>query len=284
MEMEIENLYDGARNLGNTISDMPVGDEDFPFVSVSRFETHAEHALDRTKMEAILFAPLVRKTLKQKWETFSVANQNWIEESRAKYLSNLPEESAKPEYLQGSISPYVYRRRNNIFPENATGDEMAPIWYLSPPPFNPGIVNFDMFSQPDYSEVLDHAVKMNKAEFSRVLNVEQFSSMQVSDADHFRFHEQYTSLEPGSIGYDHPHSLYVQPVVFEKRVVGFVMGAIAWDVYFADLLPTGVFGIHAILNTRCKDKQDQHFTYELAGAKVSETTALQMPILVSFPV
>ena len=280
LENSAENLQTALRNLGESISDSCQVDHqeehdsgDFPFVLVDMFQTHGEHALDRSQMEAILFAPLVPAAIRSDWEEFSFEHQEWIQDSRAKFLDHLGPDEEPPVYIDGNVSPYVYRRRDGIFPEETVENTSAPIWYLSPPPFNPAIVNFDMLSHELYRETLLYAIASKQPVFSRILDVEQFSSMQVADTDHYNFHEKFTPLEPGSIGYDHPHSIYVRPVFVSTKndqVVGILMGAVAWDAYFSRLLPEGVVGVLAVLRIQCSQSPDEAYTYELNGPVVSQ--------------
>ena len=280
MEQEAENLYDGLRNLGDTITDsvsngtVGLGGR-FPFVIVDKFETHGEHARDRSKLESIIYAPLVPSALVPAWESFSFEHQDWIEKSRAKYLEKLPLDASSPVYLNGNISPYVYHRRDGIFPvpsPRIIGDNVtAPIWYLSPPPFNPGIVNFDMMQRPEYESLVTHAITTAMPAFSPVLDVEKFLSLQVADADHYLFHKNVAVTEEAGLGYDHPHSLYVQPVYTNSssnEVVGILMGVVAWDSYFSDILPD-VQGIYAVLRSGCSHSKDQSFTWIMNAGVVS---------------
>ena len=296
----VENLELGLKNLADTFTAAAMGDDDreaqfFPFVRVSNFETHGEHARERSKMEAIAYAPLVTSPNKVDWETYAVQHHRWIDASRATYVDHLPSSAtAKPVYLPGKIAPFIYKREENgVFTEpvkdsystsrdndtdqtstTASSHQVyAPIWYLSPPPFNPAIVNFDVLSDPDYQVVLRQAIDAQTSAFSPVMNVEPFSSLQVSDADHVLYHERFTSnvttTMGGGIGYQLPHSLYAQPV-FDSRankdtVVGVLWGALAWDAYLANLLPQGVLGLIVVLHSSCA--QDKSFTYELNGVE-----------------
>jgi len=268
---QVENLELGMRNLGDTITSSSDTNAQFPFVTVDKFEIHGEHARDRTKVEAITYAPLVNKTLKDEWESWSILNQNWIEESRASFISH-NEDDTDPVYLDGDISPYIYSRRDGIFAEPSGSDPLLPIWYLSPPPFNAAIVNYDISSQPEYRAVLHQATQSHRGAFSPVTNVEPFTSLQISDSDHLNYHEKLTNIEEG-VGYGQPHSLFAQPV-FEttqkKKVVGVLMAAIAWDAYFANLLPNGVYGhgVVCVLRSICGG-QEKSFTYTLNGVVVS---------------
>jgi len=268
-----ENLEESVRNIGDTVtaSSSSPGEpfQPFPFVDVRQFETHGEHARARSKMEAITYAPLVTSSERVEWEDFTVANQNWIENSRATFLDH---SDVAPVYLPGRISPFIYRRRDGVFTEpvpDERNETYAPIWYLSPPPFNPAIVNFDLLSNPQYQALANKAITSKNQAFSPVTNVEPFSSLQVSDADHLHYHEQFTSVSEG-IGYGQPHSLYAQPVFESNRneiVVGVLLGSVAWDAFLADLLPKGVNGIILILHSTCGE--DKTYTYELNGIEVS---------------
>lgn len=270
LKNRMENLDDGMHNLGDTITASADSTTKFPFVAVEKFETHGHHARDRSKMEAITYAPLVNKSLKEAWENWSFQNQNWIETSRTTFADYSRNEEDDPVYLPGDVSPYIYSRRGGIFPEPAASDPYAPIWYLSPPPFNAAIVNFDIFSQLEYRNILHQVMGTKHATFSPVVNVEPFTSLQISDADHLRFHEKFTTIDEG-VGYGQPHSLYAQPVFESSRsdnVAGFLIGAIAWDVYFADLLPEGINGVFCVLQSVCGSQVDK-FTFQLDGEVVS---------------
>jgi hypothetical protein len=76
--------------------------------------------------------------------------------------------------------------------------------------------------------------------------------------------------------YDHPHSLFMQPVFKtlndeSSEIVGFVNGVLPWDRYLNDLLPEGVKGITCVLKNSC----GQSFTYTLNGNEVSTQHALR---------
>ena len=269
-----ENIDDELRNLGDTISGGSDAEHPFPFVTVNHFETHGAHVLKRSLMEAITYAPLVDASQREAWEEFSVQHQGWIEDSRRIFLGR--HTGVPPVYLPGGISPFIYRHRDNIFTEPSPANQTyAPSWYLSPPPFNPAAVNFDVFSESDYQAIIRHAILAAGSVLSPVMDVERFSSHQVSDADHFHYHQQFSNIAAeASIGYDYPHSLVAHPV-FEtfrnEKVVGILVGSIAWDAYLADLLPDGVNGVVCVLQSVCGEGHVRHFTYELNGKEVGGT-------------
>jgi hypothetical protein len=84
---------------------------------------------------------------------------------------------------------------------------------------------------------------------------------------HAQYHEQYVEELVGVSYYEHPHSIYGQPVYSEisgTEMVGVVFAVVAWDRYLANLLPTGVKGIHAVLQNTC----EQSYTYVINGDMV----------------
>ena len=260
-------------NLRDTISASADTQHAFPFVLVDKFEVHGEHARDRTRMESITYAPLVSTTQVLAWQNFSVDNQGWIEKSRATFLEH---SQTTPVYLPGKVAPFIYRRFKGGFPEPIMTDRQddestiyAPIWHLSPPPFNPAIVNFDLFSHHQYLELLLHVIEHKRSAFSAVIDVEQALSLQVSDADHLLYHEQFIDVQAGT-GYDRPHTTYMTPIFASRKsneVSGVLFGVLAWDVFLADLLPEGVNGVIAVIHSSCGENST--YTYEINGAKVS---------------
>jgi len=266
VEFHVENLEEAIEGLSDTIAAQAGV---FPFVSLNKFEVYGDRARHRSGIEVIIFTPLVKASQKDSYEEFAKNNQGWVQESRRTVLLKGDRD---PVYLPGSISPFIYHRSGtNGFPEQVSetvveDDLYAPVWHMSPPPFNPAIVNFDVFSIKEYERVLKYAVQSKGSAFSAVLDVSKFSGDQLSDEDHLLFHEQFTEIRVG-IGYDHPHSLFAQPVfdASTKDVIGLLFGALPWDFYLVDLLPEGVNGVICVLRNSC----GQSYTYELNGGMVS---------------
>jgi hypothetical protein len=104
---------------------------------------------------------------------------------------------------------------------------------------------------------------------SETMNLKQLSGTAISDTDHERFHLEYIEGIDELSLYDHPHSVFVQPV-YEKlnepdaELVGMICATVPWDRYLANLLPIGVNGIMAVLENSC----GQTFTYAIRGDKV----------------
>jgi len=93
---------------------------------------------------------------------------------------------------------------------------------------------------------------------------------------HNSFHEQFVTNLNGEDYYDHPHSVVMQPVFDafgSDQVAGFLLGVVAWDRYFAKLLPDEVNNIVAVLRNSCGDS----FTYIIDGDKVRNRSEVTRP-------
>lgn len=258
----IKNLESGLKNLGDAIASYATSTsspEDtlatgrFPFVRVDNFETHGYHARDRSNMEAIVFAPIITAEQVEQWEKYSFAEQGWIQESRKIFSDHLPAGKEAPVYIAGDISSYIYQRRDNIFAERRVdpydsgnhNETFMPAWYMSPPPMNPAFVNLDVLSRPEYYSLIERALKKQSSVLSPFVDsIEAMLSMQVSDADHLRYHQEINQLDVKakntSVGYDQPHSLYAQPV-YEGPGSSKIIGVLLGVAYLATLLPDGTY-------------------------------------------
>lgn len=108
---------------------------------------------------------------------------------------------------------------------------------------------------------------------SMTVDLSRLGSSAVNEDDHNAFHARFVSQSRNvTSAYDHPHSLLMVPV-FEKLndrespIVGLIFGVVPWDLYFANLLPKDVSGIHCVLKNSC----GQAHTYSLVGNKVKTT-------------
>lgn len=107
---------------------------------------------------------------------------------------------------------------------------------------------------------------------SEIMELRRLSNTAVGEDEHNKFHQPFVKDIVGESYYDHPHSVFVEPV-FRKLgnandvsndVAGVILAVVAWDRYVANLLPTGVDGIYAVLSNNC----DQDHTYIINGPMV----------------
>ena len=269
----MDNFVQVFQSLSETITTSSITrNETFPFVVVPNFEVLAHNARVLSGTELIAFTPLVSDADKYKWYQFSSENQGWVKESRDYLIQNNAD--LEKTFIDGRIVPVIYQR------DAATGEIIeapgpgpyTPTWYMSPPPFNQGlVVNYNMLAEQFLDDMLPSVALAKEGLMSSVnLAVAKLGGTAISDQAHEAFHFQYVEGLTGESLYEHPHSVYVQPVynTLDKgtsEIVGMVLVTVPWDRYLANLLPVGVNGIFAVLENSC----GQSYTYVIRGNKVS---------------
>jgi hypothetical protein len=154
-------------------------------------------------------------------------------------------------------------------------------------------VNFNLPTYPGTKEQLDATYRSRAPIIAEVIDLSPLGLVAQYPADHDAYHslfvdwdkEQQTqdgsskndtssstsssSSSSSSSAFNNPHSLFTQPIFQDlynssSTIVGFVMGVVPWDMYMANLLPSGIAGITCVLENSC----GQAFTYQLNGNRV----------------
>lgn len=263
----MDNFVQVLHSMSETVtSSANERNETFPFVTVPKFEVLAHNARVLSGSELIAFTPLVNDRDKYEWYAYSNKHQGWVTESR----NYLVEQNADLEetYIEGQIVPVIYQRNATQHVIEAPGPgPYAPFWQLSPPPFNQGlVVNYNMLTEPFLDRMLHTVALAGEGCMSEIENFAALSGTAISDQAHAKFH--LSELQDKSL-YDHPHSVFVQPVYAQtnnptSEFVGMVLATVPWDRYLANLLPKGVNGIIAVLENNC----GQSYTYVIQGNEV----------------
>jgi hypothetical protein len=259
----------------------------------------------------VAFTPLISETDKGQWQQYAFSRQEWIEESRAIIANNqgeLEDESALVgiDALNANITPMIWQRDPDYIPIPALGiGPYAPFWQTSPPPFNPGLINYNMFAEP-FSARMNQVVAVVKGErenstligntkmwsplltylracifyrllegiLSEVGNFGRLSGSAVNPQEHSDFHDGFVdsqSDDPSLFRYDHPHSVLIQPIFRELGDVNDsseVVGLLQAVVPW-DRYLTNLLpeGVDGITCV-LKNTCGQAFTYELNGNRV----------------
>jgi hypothetical protein len=188
----------------------------------------------------LAYAPLVDETARTGWEAYSVASKDWILESH---------EFAGTETVDSpTIVPYIYKKIDqDIVAEDAAGP-YSPVWQLSPPPLDPSIINFNLFSQPSFQRLVQFASVSEETVISEVLDpIDLFGS-----------------AAPAQDGED-PQSIMVVPVRSSWQgdvVVGHIVVVLSWKTtFFVDLLQPGEGPVFVVMRDSCGSA----FTYRVDG-------------------
>lgn len=135
--------------------------QNWPFVTVPNFEVRGENTRRETITEFFAFAPMVMEDdadeNNNNWSAYSVANEEWLQESYARVVQTLGADKHYANYAQKHIPEVVYRVEGNwgFVPENSPGPWL-PLWQVSPPPPEPYPINFNMLSSPDVAQLVNY--------------------------------------------------------------------------------------------------------------------------------
>ena len=202
-------------------------DADWPYETFPGFENVVANYRQLAHSRMIAILPLVQDGDKGKWEAYAYDRQDWIVESYARIgLDTLPL----------PIHPSIYNFDNGHATEALKGPFM-PLWQMSPPPPNSGIVNYNLMSNENFSSALKIAMDVREPLFTQI-----------------------TDLSVLIDGEDHAHeSLLIQPVVLDaddhySHVVASILATISWDEFFSDLVRDGNQDMHVVLKNPCSDK------------------------------
>jgi hypothetical protein len=278
----VQNILVALKGMSNSIT----GEQNrgsskaFPFVTVPKFEILGESTRRQSGMEVVAYTPMVTEENVPAWLNYSIANQGWMDESRKVAVSSGEGSLQVSDYLPGGIMPFIFEfdETTQIIPSKGPAPYF-PLWHMSPPPFFPGFVNYNMKQRDAFLHTLYDAIEVvHEAAFTAVEDLSRLAGTGVKFEDHEAYHASLvTWVKDGSRStYGHPHSVIMQPVFKNlnddsSEIVGVITGVVPWDRYLIDLLPEGVKGITCVLKNSC----EQSFTYALNGNEVSPQHALR---------
>jgi hypothetical protein len=140
---------------------------EFPFVTVPTFETLGDSTRRLSGIEVVAFTPIVTLAQVPFWLGYAFGEQGWIETSREVAIS-----SGEATVQAGNITPILYDvGPEGVVPSQGDGP-FLPFWQTSPPPFSPGLVNYNALNRPWMNPLFDSMKIIREAIFS---GVEDFS-------------------------------------------------------------------------------------------------------------
>jgi class 3 adenylate cyclase len=278
----VENLLFGLQLISTSMTIEAIKlNATWPFVTVPLFEVMGELTRQKTGLEIVIMAPWVTASDATRWEQYSQQNFQWWR-SQSQGIAVSSDAGLVPtDYQDGGIIPFIFEvPDDNIAYEtgnitiaqsrmvNPQGPYM-PIWQMTPPPFNPQSINFNLIRLYDrLIHRISDSFRFREAVFSPIERFDRLGGSAVKLSDHEAFHASLVKYKQDQHNstYSHPHCSVVQPI-FEQihndssAIVGFLIGILPWDRYLVNLLPEGVRGITCILRNTC----GQAYTYELDG-------------------
>jgi hypothetical protein len=239
-QQRAESLFAMLHTLAVTMSvyGVTTTDSAWPYETLPSFENVAAKYREVTHSRMIATLPLIPADGKSQWETYASTDQGWIQESY---------ETLGFDIVPLPINPTIYDFVDGHATEALEGPFM-PLWQMSPPPSNTGIVNYNMMSEEHFATGLKVAVDVHEALLTPITDL----SILIDN-------------EP-----DTHESLLIQPVLIDadapsSQVVACILASISWDVFFTDLVREGNKGMLIVLKNSCGDS----LTWKLNGRHAS---------------
>jgi hypothetical protein len=206
-----------------------------------------ERFLNISKSQLLSFAPVVSNL--ETWSSYSVANQNWIQESY-----DLRGDTTSPAPIVSEVY-YRHEKNGSKIAENSKV-EYIPLWQEARAPADTSSINFNLMSHAVFNRVFHLARQIKTAVLSEVFD----PSTLLGEAALFKDNN----------GEVHPESILVQPVFdgFDEEirsVVGAVVAVLPWDIYFQNLLHDGANGLVCVVRDTCGDV----FSYRIDGPRAT---------------
>jgi hypothetical protein len=228
-----ENVISACRQFGVALTSHALATKaTFPMVGVPNFERRVQALKNIIKTNVVSYLPIVRTAEDRiKYENFTLMNgPASVEESQAA--------GGKPVNTSGML-PFLFEfeqdEQGNItlFPAGDTAP-WIPLYHISPPWENAGIINWNIGAYP-----------WNQRDLAFMDKTKQPVMTEIFDLNAFVSEDQRT---------DDPTSVYNQPIMTnfsDDAQVGAVLQTILpWNFYFEKLLPEGTETIYAVVRKR----------------------------------
>jgi hypothetical protein len=211
----------------------------WPLFYNSNFHVLGTNFRASSSANAVALAPFLHVGEKKTWETFSVANQDWI-------VDGLAWDGVALSNPVDSIPSMIYKHGSNGRFTTDVGDgPFAPMWEISPAPKDSSVVNYDTLSHPILSKSFETVQKTGDPVLSDL----------IADADLF-----------GSSAFDtnEPVSVLMYPVndnfTLHGNLVAMLMGSFSWKSFFAmSLHDYGMLSVSVVADNKC----NHNFTFVL---------------------
>ena len=194
----------------------------WPNVTLPNFDIRFTDANSLTGVAFLGHNPLITGDRVKEWISYSQANQGWIAQDWS---------LRDPTYDAGALNPalfYIHEAGESPLVEmdGKAPDLHYPMWHIGPAPLSAGVIGFDLYLTPGFTEKFDDGIVARHTLLSGVVNLTGFF--------------QYLATENKG---EEPHSIIYEPVFSdftdEANVTGFIIAGLPWEHVFADILPTG---------------------------------------------
>jgi hypothetical protein len=210
----------------------------WPFVTSYDFEAIARRLRNTSGFESMTYVPLVNVNDLRTWGNYSVEHQDWIHRSFDIDGRERPSSDSILDYIFWVQGQGIDAAAQPVKASEAA--LFAPVWQLSPPPEDPAIVNFDLFS----------------------LNVFQDAFFTVNGTKSWAmrssFNATFAGLNMTAFGAELQSALaspiFGSTVEKSSDVVGILWSTLPWERYIDHDQSLKANGVRCVLRSPCLDK------------------------------
>ena len=258
-KLQFQEMHVAFHDMAETISAAAVSNvESFPFVRVKLFEVKASQMRQLTGIEMFSWNPLITASQRSNWSSFVARESGWYNESKEFVINDDTHLLTHSSYTVNETVPsdvWQIQEDGSSGPVDESAALLAPMWQMSPPPFSPSFINYNIMEEAFVQTMLSVMQRTRDGIMSALdSTLERLAIRAVTPHDHEAFHLLYVdALQKNISSFDHPHSVHLQPV-FEKLqdpgspLAGFLSFVVPWDKYLSNLLPATVEGVVAVLS------------------------------------
>lgn len=255
-ERHFDEIHVAFHDMAETITAASIANgEKFPFVTVKLFEIKASQSRRRTGIEMFSVNLLVTAAQRPIWRAFVDLKGGWYEQSKSFVVNDETNSLSSSSFaVNETVRNFIWKGADLGEPVEESAPLLAPLWQMTPPPFSPSFISYDML-QEDYVQTLLPLMQQTREGLMSALNptLGRLAGLAVTPQDHENFHDKFVDTIPKNLtSYDHPHSVHLEPIFGELQnpeasIVGFLAFVVPWDRYLSDLLPLTVEGVVAVL-------------------------------------
>ena len=222
-------------------------------------------------------SPLIPGNIGGIWENYAQGYQGWLEKSQ-ELVYQTSEWFEDPINSAGlnltgefpAITEKIYRLDESLEPvTNYSTALYAPVWQISPAPFEPSLVNYDLLSNPTFEQMFNLLIAGQaglSAFFDPSFTDVIYEGIYTEEA-HAATHDRVQGGEEGLRfrPSEQPHTVVLAPIRRDfgpdGGLVGLLSAVISSDKFLSGQLPEGVNGVYVVITNTC----DQAFTYMVNG-------------------
>lgn len=273
----LQQAFTATQQLSRTITDAMVNTNRDNFLALPFFEIYGGEAKDAAKADVVFWAPRIAEARRSDWESFALANQQWV-------LDGLVHENSTVNY-PGNIPANVHTREEAHVHSETDDIHISgyhfPVWQMAGAPRNASIVNLDLVAD---SSIMEHdmvdATMLRQPLLSSIQDL-QYLTAPAQDTPPDTSKQEWLEANNITIGVSKynpqtyleqvKQSYILQPIfatsdgyffsnagVAEARsqelqpdVVGFAVAVLSWESLFSDILPNGVDGLVVVVGDGC---------------------------------